>query len=173
MSYVLPAGEGKSISEDSALVRSFRNVLKEGKPMGRIAFLFYEENGHYFTLGSLSYTGKHMIFFPGVKDRRLTCSPEGRNILNEGSVQHIDYLTLEENLQNWHVKFLEGQRYRRMNTKQLSDTMFLWFVMVVQDAGKLEIMPRTQEMHLKWDNLNDLQRRMRFIDSARGDVYSQ
>jgi len=54
-----------------------------------------------------------------------------------------------------------------MNTKRLSDTMSLWFVTAVQDADKLEVMPRTQEMRLKWDNFSDPQRRMRFIEEVR------
>jgi hypothetical protein len=54
-----------------------------------------------------------------------------------------------------------------MNTKRLSDTMNLWFVTAVQDADKLEVMPRTQEMCLKWDNFSDPQRRMRFIEEVR------
>jgi hypothetical protein len=47
--------------------------------------------------------------------------------------------------------------------------MFLWFVMSIQDAAKLEPAPMTQEIRLRWNNLADLRRRYSIINSARGD----
>jgi hypothetical protein len=46
--YHFPFGKGNSINEYSALVKPFRKLLEEGKPIGKTAFLFYRENDSYF-----------------------------------------------------------------------------------------------------------------------------
>lgn len=41
--YTFPMGNGESISEGSALVRPFKKILKNGKPVGKIYYIFYKE----------------------------------------------------------------------------------------------------------------------------------
>ena len=48
---VFPKGEADSISEDSALVRPFRKILREGKPIGKITYVFYQEKERVTFIG--------------------------------------------------------------------------------------------------------------------------
>jgi len=39
--YIFPIENGGSISENSALVRLFKKILRDGKPIGKISYVFY------------------------------------------------------------------------------------------------------------------------------------
>lgn len=172
--YVFPMGNGGSISEDSALVRPFKKILRDGKPVGKIYYIFYKEKEEYYVLGSLAYSSERLIFFPGHVDRRMTWAGD-RSVLGAGILQHFDHLTLESNLRTYHLTVLEketqGIKYKRMNTKFVSKDMILWFVMGVQSADKLEAAPTTQTLRLRWHNPADLNRRYKIIEDARGGVF--
>ena len=70
--YSLPIGKGRSNDSESAIIRPFKKILHEGKKPGKITFVFLNDNYQYYVLGAFSFTGKHLIFFPGFKDRRLS-----------------------------------------------------------------------------------------------------
>lgn len=171
--YTFPMGNGGSANENSALVKPFRKIIRDGKPIGRINYVFYQENQDYRILGSFAYGGKRMTFFPAMIDTRMTRTPSGQEVLKEGILQHMDHITLDESLRTWHMTLLEkqtrGDRYQRMNSLRVKEDMFLWFVMGVQDASKLEEAPRTQEIRLPWPHFNELQRRHKLLMDARGD----
>ena len=169
--YIFPIGNGGSISESSALVRPFKKILKDGKPIGKIHFVFYKEGQEYYVLGSLAYSNQRLIFFPGHIDRRMTWAKD-RPILSEGLLHHFDHLTLESSLRTYHLTLIEkatqGIKYEKMNTKFVGKDMILWFVMGVQSADKLEVAPRTQTLRLRWHNPAELNRRYKIIEDARG-----
>jgi hypothetical protein len=48
--YTFPLGNEMSVDQNSVLVRPFYKVLKEGKPMGTISYIFYQEGEDYFIL---------------------------------------------------------------------------------------------------------------------------
>ncbi len=139
--YTFPIGNGGSISESSALVRPFKKILRDGKPIGKIYYIFYKDNQEYYVLSSLAYSSGRLIFFPGHIDLRMTWAKD-RPILSEGLLHHFDHLTLESDMRTYHLTLLEketqGIKYEKMNTKFLGKAMILWFVMGVQSADKLE-----------------------------------
>jgi hypothetical protein len=172
--YRFPIGEGDSVSENSALVRPFKRVLEKGKPMGTIGYIFYQEAKAYFVLGALAYSENgRILFFPGGIDRRVTLSPDGKEILGKGILHNIDHLSLESNYRNYHVTLLEkgddNARYSRLNTQRIKDDMFFWFAISFKDTSTLEPAPRTQEIRLRGHNLSDLKRRYSIIEKSRGD----
>ena len=63
LEYRFPFGMGVSISQSSALVKPFRKLLDNGKPIGKVTFVFFRENGTDFVLGSFAFTDR-IIFFP-------------------------------------------------------------------------------------------------------------
>lgn len=166
--YTFSFGNGGSVHEKSALVRPFRKILVDGKPIGKISYIFYKEKGEHFVLGSFAYSGKRIMFFPGLVDRRVTLSPEGQRILEKGLVHNIDHLSLEADFRTWHLS-LEGKiaKYRRMNTKRVRDDMFLWFVMGIKNVKHLEPAPKAQEIRLTWRSLPEINRRLKVILEAR------
>lgn len=172
--YTFPMGNGGSISESSALVRPFKKILRDGKPVGKIYYIFHKEKDEYYVLGSLAFSSGRLIFFPGHVDLRMTLAKD-RPVLDAGIVHHFDHLTLESNLRTYHLTLLEketqGIKYQKMNTKFVSKDMILWFVMGVQSANKLEAAPRTQTLRLRWHNTADLNRRYKIIENARGGVF--
>ncbi len=172
--YTFPIGNGGSISENSALVRPFKKILKDGKPIGKIHYIFYKEGQKYYVLGSLAYSNGRLIFFPGHIDLRMTWAKD-KPILGEGLSHHFDHLTLESNLRRYHLTLLEketqGIKYEKMNTKFVGKDMILWFVMGVQSADKLEAAPRTQTLRLRWYKQADLNRRYKIIQDARGGIF--
>jgi hypothetical protein len=172
--YVFPMGNGGSISESSALVRPFKKILRDGKPIGKISYVFYQDKQEYYVLGSLAYSNKRIIFFPGHVDLRMIWA-DNKPILSAGLLHHCDHLTLESNLRTYHLTLLEketrGVKYGKMNTKWVGKDMFLWFVMGLQSAVRLEAAPRTQELRLRWHNPADLNRRYKIIMNARGGIF--
>lgn len=83
--YDFPIGTGHSLDENSALVKPFRTILKEGKPPEEILFVFHEENeNNYFVLGSFVKTmGNKILFFPGLRFSRIIHTPTGKDLKNE------------------------------------------------------------------------------------------
>jgi hypothetical protein len=97
--YEFPIGTGHSIDENSALVKPFRNILKEGRPDEEIMFVFHEENeSDYFVLGSFVKTrGNRILFFPGLRFSRIIHTPTGKDLKNE-DLHNIDHFSLDNNI---------------------------------------------------------------------------
>jgi hypothetical protein len=170
--YNFPIGTGHSIKENSALVKPFRNILNEGKPAEKIVFVFYQENDNrYFVLGSFVNTiANRILFFPGLTFSRIIHTPDGKDLTNE-ELHTIDHFTLQkENLTKWHVTSLEkrtqGIQYSQLKTKKVNDDAYLWFLMAIPDASKLEIMPKTQEYRLKGPNTDMKRRFQNMVESV-------
>ncbi len=172
--YDFPLGDGDSIDKNSALVKPFNNILKEGKPNGKIAFVFYMQDEKYYVLGSFVNTGRRILFFPSSRTIRVTHTPYGEDL--NSKCHNIDHITLENNLTEWHVTLIEKAiseiRYGSLRTKSLQDNICLWCVIGVKDVSKLELMPRTQEYRLKGANNEDTKRRFKeFINSREKSVF--
>ena len=159
------------MSQNSVLVRPFYNVLALGKPMGTISYIFYQEKEDYFILGSFIYTKKRILFFPGTTDRRLMVSSEHENLSEKN--QLVDHYSLENDLSTYHLtlenKKIDNSKYPRMSTIRVKEDMILWLIFGLKNALMLEVAPNTQEIRLKGYNQDDLTRRYRFIEDARGN----
>ncbi|ALI34763.1 hypothetical protein NMY3_00551 [Candidatus Nitrosocosmicus oleophilus] len=150
--YHFPIGKEEFIRKDSALVKPFKQILLEGKPLEKISYFFYGEGDEYWLIGSFAYTkARRILFFPGLNLSRVVHSPDNKEVLDE--VHNIDHLTLENNLESWHVTLKEkndrGIKYSRMKPAKLSENVFLWFVMAIPSAKTLEPMPKSQEFIIK------------------------
>src|SRR6266487_6314261 len=172
--YAFPFGQDLGVNQDSALVRPFHKALHDGKPVGTINYIFYEEGKDYFILGSFVYSpGNKIIFFPGIIDTRLIRSVEEGEILSKGILHNVDHLSLESSLRVYHMtlkqKKIDGSKFPRKNTHRVKDDIFLWFTMGVRNTSVLEKAPKTQEIKLKWINYAELKRKFRFIDESRGN----
>jgi hypothetical protein len=170
--YDFPFGTGNSINEYSALVKPFRKLLEEGKPIGKTAFLFYREDNSYFVLGSFAFTNR-TIFFPGLNFSRIIHTPDGRDLTPNHTANNITHFTLESNFIDWHIKPVQKEiRYPSQKTRRVNDDVFLWFVMGIPDVTKLESMPKTQEYLLKAPHQGDLERRQKImLESVDGSIF--
>jgi hypothetical protein len=169
--YTFPLGDEMSVNQNSVLVRPFYKVLKEGKPMGTISYIFYQENEDYFILGSFIYTKRRLIFFPGVTDRRLMFTSEQGDMAARNQI--VDHYSLESDLRTYHLtlegKEIHGTKHPKMNTIRVKDDMFLWMCFGIKTAEMLEKAPKTQEIRLKGFNQVDIRRRSKLIEDARGE----
>jgi hypothetical protein len=171
-----PFGDTSKIDDESALLRPFRKILRDGEPMGKIVYSFHEENNRQYILGSFVNTEKRLIFFPGVKIRKITRAPDGTNPSQNGIIQNLDHLSLERNWRTWHCTLLQketrGDKYNKMNTKKIDDSLFLWFVMGIKTPDVLEQTPNVQEIKIKGFTMNDMNRRLKTILKSRsGSVF--
>lgn len=174
LSYNFPIGNKINIDQNSSLVRPFTKLIEDGKPAGKINFLFFQEKNEYYILGSFANTGRRIVFFPGIIARKITTSPPDSDLLTKHAV-HLDHLTLEENWRNWHIKLLSQNkdlRLKKRNTKRFGDTLFLWFVVAVKSLDKLEIAPKSQSITIQGPHQNELKRRLKELLKARdGSVF--
>lgn len=168
--YHFPVGIGNSINEYSALVKPFRKLIEEGKPIGKTAFVFYREDNAYFVLGAFAFTNR-TIFFPGLTFSRVIHAPDNRDLT--GELHNIEHFTLEHNLTDWHIKLIQSEaRYPTQKTRKVNDNVFLWFVMGIPEVNKLEPMPKTQEYQLKAPHKVDLERRKKvMLESVKGSIF--
>jgi len=170
--YHFPIGTGHSINEYSALVKPFRKLMKDGKPIGKTAFVFYHGENSYYVIGSFAFT-ERIIFFPGsTTPSRVVLVSDDRNFTTE-NIDNIEHFTLEKNFVDWHVRFSQRKKkYPTQKTKRINDNVFLWFVMAISDQNKLEVMPKTQEYRLRAAHQQDLKRRRGLmLDSVDGCLF--
>jgi hypothetical protein len=149
-------------------------VLKEGKPMGTISYIFYQDKASYFILGCFVYTKKRILFFPGITNRQLLNSSDHIDLTDKN--HFVDHYSLEESLRTYHLTLVNkrqtGAKYPKMNTIRVKENMFLWLCFGIKSADMLETAPKTQEIRLKARNPADLKRRQKFIDDARGGIFN-
>jgi hypothetical protein len=169
--YYFPTGTGDSINECSALVKPFRRLIEEGKPIGKTAFVFYREGNLYYVLGSFAFT-ERIIFFPGLSFSRVVHTPDGRGLAND-EIDNVEHMTLEKNLIDWHVRLVcRNKKYTSQKTRRIKDNVFLWFVMAIPNCLKLEPMPKTQAYKLVSPHQQDLERRRELmLDSVECGIF--
>ncbi|MGH2612615.1 MAG: hypothetical protein ACRDFB_06145 [Rhabdochlamydiaceae bacterium] len=172
--YNFPMGYGSNSDQESALVRPFRKVIREGKPIGKISYLFFKDGNEHRVLGSFAYTGKRILYFPSITDRRLTFYSDERYNITENTL-HIDHFSLESNLRTWHWTLLEKKeksiRMTTQNTKRITSSLFRWFVMGIQSIDRLESMPEKQGIIVN-SHSGDISRRVSIIlDSMKKSIF--
>ncbi|MFC1507300.1 hypothetical protein ACFLQ6_09565 [Thermoproteota archaeon] len=168
-------GQGESQNETSALIRPFRLLLDEGKPIGRINYLFFRSNIAH-VLGSLCYTpGKRILFFPGLIVRKPIWHIK-RKILKPVNLTEdfiIDHLTLEPNFDSFHVTMLTAKKVKRVfahyKTKKITDGLFYWFGLSLHSEKSLEDCPAKMTFQFSSPS-HDSKRRTDIIDHSRKDA---
>jgi hypothetical protein len=173
--YNFPIGNGSSIDTNSALVRPFRKLMEEGKPIGKINFVFFTHDEQNYIIGSFVNTKKRLLFFPGLIPNKVTESPSDKKIA-DGESLHIDHISLDVDWEKWHFTFKENNgrkpKIRTRKTMQISDSLVLWFVMAVRSLDRIEKMPMRQEYRLVGNNLNELNRRYtEFVNACGGSIF--
>lgn len=140
--YKFPIGLGIITDKNSALIRPFNKILNDGKLPGKVVYLFHKDNDEYYILGSFACTEKHLIFFPGVVDRKLVNFYE-KELLKNGITTHLNHFTLDNNLRTWHVstdeKQSHGITFKTLQIRETDSITFLWFVLRVRNSTDLEL----------------------------------
>lgn len=146
-------GAGKTLNQSLSLLRPFRLLIDEGKPIGRINHVFY-----FWTksrvLGALWYTPwRRLLFFPGLVGRIPRWYSKDTSVkhpqIAPGTV--IDHLTLEADFKSFHVTLLGPSSTRSVlmsrRTQQVVDGLTYWFGVSMQSEEILEECPGEFECH--------------------------
>jgi len=173
LDWKFPVGEGISNNLNSGLLRPFKSLFTTGQPPGKTVFVMYEEDDHYYVLGSLAKTKQFVIFFPGGTDLELV-HHDGESA--SATPIHIDHFTLEKSFRTWHVTLVEkatqNTRLPRNRTLKVQDGLFLWFVLQASSLDSFEKMPKRLQAQLTHKQ-TEVKRRSKAIDEARKDVNFQ
>jgi hypothetical protein len=138
-------GSGTSSNPTSALVRPFRLLLDEGKPIGTINYVLFKGKT-LRVLGTFNFTpGKRLLFFPGLIGRKPRWFTKGSFVKSANETEIIDHLTLEPDLRSYHTTVLGPSSsrsvltsYRTINVKK---NLTYWFGLSLQNEEMLEICP--------------------------------
>jgi len=160
--------------ESCSLARPFRVLFEDGRPLGRINYLFFAPpTGPHFTLGAVVRTpADRFLFFPGLKSRKVNWFARGENIitLTTKPGELLDHFTLEPDLQNWHVTILtEGRKKTktpRFRARRIGDNLVFWFALSIRSPQNLEPTPKNLEMVFR-STREDSERRTKLLDEAR------
>jgi hypothetical protein len=164
-------GTGKVSNSDSALVRPFRLLIDEGKPIGTINYLFYRSNKSY-VLGVLCYTpGRRLLFFPGSTVRTPRWYTKGQLDLTKVEQDNpIDHLTLESDLCSYHATLINSNLKRKVltsyRTKKVSDNLTYWFGLSLESEKILEECPEENDFQFS-SPPQDSQRRVKIVMESR------
>lgn len=168
-------GEGFSSENESCILRPFSKLLRGGKPIGRINYVFFEDqDGISYNLGTICLSpppGERLIFFPGLNDRVLIWYSKRGNQKRMPNKVFIDHFSLEKNLLSWHLTLLgtakqKTEKIPKMRTKKWSEQTIFWFKLSIQEPSVLEPTPETikTNFHL---NKSEWERRKDIIIKAR------
>ena len=82
--YIFPQGEGIVSTTNSTLIKPFNDIINDGRPIEKLAYLLYYEknNNSYYFLGTfIITTKKRLLFFPAINISKITL--EGGKELND------------------------------------------------------------------------------------------
>ncbi len=153
-----------------ALVRPFRLLLDEGKPIGTINYLFYESVKSY-VLGSLCYTpARRLLFFPDLIGRSSRWYSKNRTLVQAAGPDPLDHLTLEYEQKSLHATLLGHNSKMRVlssyKTKQILKGLTYWFGLSCQNEQFLQVCPERVKVQFP-SPPNDSIRRTSIIMKSR------
>lgn len=173
--YHFPWGADFVSNGNSALSRPFLRVLEKEKLPGKVTYVFHTDGKVYYVLGSFVYTEKHVIFFPGFLDRKVTSFYE-KNFQTAGTDAHVNHFTLDEDWKTWHISFDEkrtkGTKVKTLPTQKVDDSSFLWLVVRVRSLTSLEVCPKKLQIIQKGP-LRKLKRIAQIIKESREQAIFQ
>jgi len=167
LDWELPLGHGNTDNIESGLLRPFRSILEDGKPIGQIVYFFYEEEGKQYVLGTFCKSQKKILFFPGGYNFQLIGSS---NSLSKLKSKEIDHFTLDEKFETWHITFKKKKATKsqlpRKKTWKMQDGRILWFVMQANSVKDFEKAPHKIKTIL-FHKESELERRAEEIMKSR------
>jgi len=162
----LPLGQGVTDNIESGLLRPFRFILDDGKPIGKISYFFYEEEHKQYVLGTFCKSQK-IIFFPGGYNFQIM---ESSNVSDKLASKEIDHFTLDTNLETWHISLKKKKQTKsklpKKRTLKMKDGRILWFVMQANSVKDFEEAPKKIKTIL-FHKTSELQRRSKEIMNSR------
>jgi hypothetical protein len=147
-------GRGINRDQNSVLNRPYRTAIKEGKPIGSIKHVLVKEGDLYYVLGVFVTTGARLLFFPGDTGRFLRRSPgpQIKGETNQAEEVIVDHMTLESNLESWHIKMSNREiKYGSMRTGKVDNTFYLWFQMQIGSLDQFESLPQENHLYMEID----------------------
>jgi len=164
------SGGGTVQDPSLALVRPFRLLLDEGKPIGTINYLFYESVKPY-VLGALCYTpARRLLFFPGLIGRSPRRYSKNRTFVQAAGLDPIDHLTMESDQRTFHATLLGRNSKTKVlssyKTKQILKGLTYWFGLSCQNEQLLQVCPEGAKFQLS-SPPNDSIRRTEIIMKSR------
>jgi len=171
-------GIGKSQDNSSALVRPFRILIDEGKPVGKISHLFLMSDSSY-VLGAVCLTpARRLLFFPGLVSRTPQWYMKGQSdLLKMKSGCYVDHLTLEAGLESLHVTMLDLDSKKSalleiFKTKKTANDLTYFFGLSVRSERMLEPCPQEIRFQLS-STTQDCERRANIIEETARDSKSE
>jgi len=169
LDWELPLGHGITDNIESGLLKPFRSILHDGKPIGQITYFFYEEEGKQYVLGTFCKSQKKILFFPGGYNFQIIESSDSSSKLKS---KEIDHFTLDENFETWHISFKKkketNSKLPHKKTWKMQDGRILWFVMQANSVKDFEQAPHKIKTIL-FHKESELKRRAKEIMNSRED----
>lgn len=172
-------GEGTDHSQSICLIRPLLKLVRTGKPIGKINYIFYHHlDGKYYNLGSLCRTeGRKILFFPGFQLRNLMWLLNNKGDLKRFDMPEflVDHFTVERNLKKVHWTFLKKDKINEKKypaffpTYPLNENLIFWFGLSVQDPSLLETTAKEAKFTFA-SPPSDTERRIKNIEDARKEA---
>jgi hypothetical protein len=170
LKFELPLGADKeSNNEQSALFRPLRQLVKHGKPIGNINYLFLKTEGDYRVLGSVCFSpGKQLVFFPGIQGTYMKAYDGKSKLLANYDPFLVDHFTLEPKFKKWHIteNKTKAGRVQNLKTREISPGLFAWFGMSVRQEHNFESLYRVNKWTFEYPE-GDVERRLDDIRHSR------
>jgi len=156
-------GAGVSNDQQDPLLRPFRQSWRQRRQIGSVVHLLIEGDDVCHTLGSLVWTkSRLLLFFPGVKSRvpiwKGTSRGDSTKLEPDPGVV-LEHLTLEPELDRWHVRCLQEDGRRARLTKKggvqsrfptrKDGSLVYWFAMQIPSVGCLQPTPKKLTVTIK------------------------
>lgn len=173
-------GRGTITSDTSVFIRPFRLLIEEGKDIGKINYLFYQEKNYEgkqistYTFGALCYTlGKRLLFFPGlIKRKILWWFPMIKNFIPPEGL--VDHFTIESDFKSWHITTLVNKQKEKrkrwlpsFKLLEIQPNLYFWFGLSIQNANLLELTPKEVKWPLLQGSYEDLRRKEVIFKKSR------
>ena len=166
-------------SIECALARPFYQLFSEGKPVGKVNYIFYlGDNPPSKILGSLCLTPEgRILFFPGVVERNVNWfQPKQGGQQSIKSTGFVDHFTLEKDRKSWHFTILEANRKKVKELPSfkpllLSKDVLFWFGLSIQNPRFLETTPVILESVFSCPSSDSVRRLNAYEDAIKKAVY--
>jgi hypothetical protein len=157
---------GENTSKESCLFRAFTALVDDGRPIGRINYLFVQGQSGSFNLGALCISsGGLLLFFPGFSLNHIEELHENSEPKGPEAGVHVDHFSLEPGLERWHMTGNRG-RIHKHRVLKIDDGLIHWFSVSLATEELLEKTLRNNQLRFPVP-ANDAERRLSELVSSR------